>query len=157
LAGLGAAGGSPLPSINLFQHVPSLDHPTLPRPGPLLLVEDRHQRRADAQVVVTAGDGAVVGGGLPDAPAHRLARTAADLVLAILDLVPELARVRLGVLHIVAVAAGLDDPDKSQPSSLLTLGLNRTAISLSRSTFSRNEANPAPTPVTSTPTNMACQ
>jgi hypothetical protein len=38
-------------------------------------------------------------------------------VLAVLDLVPELTRVRLGVLHLGAVAAGLDDP-KSRPSSL---------------------------------------
>jgi hypothetical protein len=59
---------------------------------------------------VAAGDEAVAGGGLPDAPAHRLARAAADLVLAVLDLVPESARVRPGVLHIVTIAAGLDDP-----------------------------------------------
>jgi hypothetical protein len=136
--------------------LPPLDHPTLPHPRPLLLVEDRHQRRADAQVVAAAGDEAIVGGGLPDAPTHRLAGAAADFVLAVLDLVPELARVRPGVLHLVAVAAGLDDP-KSQPRSLLTLELNRTAISLSRSTFSRNEASPAPTPVASMTTNVACQ
>jgi hypothetical protein len=74
----------------------------------------------------------------------------------VLDLVPELARVGLGVVQLVAVAAGLDDP-KSRPSSLLTLGPNWTAISLSRSAFSRKLSSPAPTPVASTTTNTACQ
>lgn len=143
------------PPIDLLQHVPPLDHPTLPRPRPPLLVQDRHERRAKEQVIVAAGDEAVVGGGLPDASAHRLARAEADFVLAVLDLAPELARVRLGVLHIVAVAADLDNP-KSQPSSLLTLGLDWTAISPSRSAFSRELTRPAPTPVASS-TNVACQ
>jgi hypothetical protein len=147
----------PLPPINLLQHVPLLDHPTFPRPRPLLLVGDRHQRRADEQVVVAAGDEAISAGGLPDAPAHRLARAAADFVLTVLDFVPELACVRLGVVHLVAVAAGLDDPVKSRPSSPLTLGPNWTATSLSRSAFSRKPASPAPTPVASSTTNTACQ
>jgi hypothetical protein len=136
--------------------LPSPLPPTLPRAKPLLLVEDRDGGGADEQVVVAAGDEAVAGGVLPDTPAHRLAGAAADLVLAVLDFVPELARVRPGVLHIVAVAAGLDDP-KSQPSSLSTLGLNWTAISLSPSTFSRELVSPAPTPVATTTTNGARQ
>jgi hypothetical protein len=80
-----------------------------------------------------------------------------DFVLAALDLVPELACVRAGVLQIVAAAAGLDDPNKSQPGSFFTLGLDWTAISLSRSTFSGKLGRPAPTPVASTTTNVACQ
>jgi hypothetical protein len=47
---------------------------------------------------VAVGDGAVVGGGFPDAPADALAGAGKDLVLAALDLVPELAGVGFPII-----------------------------------------------------------
>jgi hypothetical protein len=67
---------------------------------------------------VAAGDGAVVGGGLLDAPADALAGAGEDFILAALDLVPELAGVGLPCHcvsfgdDIVAVASGLDGAEE---------------------------------------------
>lgn len=64
------------------------------------------------------GDGAVVSRGLPDTPADALSGTRDDLVLAALDLVPELAGVGF-TYHcvsfgddIVAVASALDGAEE---------------------------------------------
>ena len=47
---------------------------------------------------MTVGDGAVVGGGFPDAPGQKFVGAVADLVLAGLDLVPGLVGVGLAVV-----------------------------------------------------------
>ena len=58
---------------------------------PVLFVEYGTEGGGDQEVVVAVGDGAVVGGGVPDAPADALAGTGEDFVLAVFDFVPELA------------------------------------------------------------------
>jgi hypothetical protein len=58
---------------------------------PVLLVQEGTEGVGEEKIVVAVGDDAVVGGGLPDAPADALARAGEDLVLAALDLVPILA------------------------------------------------------------------
>jgi len=71
---------------------------------------------------VPAGDESIVGGRLPDTPLEEPVGTGANLALAGLDLVPELAGIPLAVGHIVAVAAGLDDSEEVPAEVGLGLG-----------------------------------
>jgi hypothetical protein len=83
-----------------------------PGPRPILLIQNCTEGCTNQEVVVAVGDGAVVGRGLPIAPADALAGAGEDLVLAALDLVPELAGVTFLVIQIVAVASGLDGAEE---------------------------------------------
>jgi hypothetical protein len=109
LARLGAAGSPPLPPSIFSSTSLRSTAPLSPVPGHCSLSSTATSTALTRRPPWPRVMKAVAGGGLPDAPAHRPARAAADFVLAVIDLVPELARVRLGVLHIVAVAAGHDD------------------------------------------------
>jgi hypothetical protein len=119
--------GLPVAGVDVGQGVVPLRHGALACSRPGLSVEDGAEDGAHQQVVVAVGEQAVVGGRLPHAPGHEFVGRVADVLLAGLHLVAELARVGLAVvgpnaLGVVLIAAGLGAGDEVPAQLAFDLG-----------------------------------